>query len=99
MKLRDQLRMHKATGYDWPPIWTNPRKDQPDKPQGEIGNLQDVLMIKGDARVIFIAIEHQGGRYMGAVGLDSAAFCRQIYSRLKSYIGLSIKEIGDIDLP
>ena len=98
MKLRDQLRTDKGTFYNWPPIWSNTRQDPTDKPQGEIGNLQDVFM-NDDGDILFIAIEYQGRRYMGAMGFDSPALCCQIYLLLQSYIGLSIKEIGDIDLP
>jgi hypothetical protein len=98
MKLRDQLRTDKGTFYNWPPIWANTRQDPTDKPQGEIGNLQQVFM-NDDGDILFIAIEYQGRRYMGAMGFDSPALCRQIYILLQSHIGLSIKEIGDIDLP
>ena len=98
MKLRDQLRTDKGTFYNWPPIWANTRQDPTDKPQGEIGNLQQVFM-NDDGDILFIAIEYQGRRYMGAMGFDSPALCWQIYLLLQSYIGLSIKEIGDIDLP
>jgi hypothetical protein len=97
MTLRDQLRAHKGTFSNWPPIWTTSR-DPTDKLRGEIGTLQHVLMNEYDDEVLFIVIEYQGRRYMGAIGCDSAAFCRQIYIRLQSHIGLSIKEIGDIDL-
>ena len=71
MKLRDQLRTDKGTFYNWPPIWTNTREDPTDKPQGEIGNLQDVLMSEDDDDVLFIAIEYQGRRYMGAMGFEA----------------------------
>jgi hypothetical protein len=98
MKLRDQLRTDKGTFYNWPPIWANTRQDPTDKPQGEIGNLQQVFM-NDDGDILFIAIEYQGRRYMGAIGFDSPALCRQIYIALQSHLGLSIKEIGDIDLP
>jgi hypothetical protein len=98
MKLRDQLRTDKGTFYNWPPIWANTRQDPTDKPQGEIGNLQQVFM-NDDGDILFIAIEYQGRRYMGAMGFDSPALCRQISFLLQSHIGLSIKEIGDIDLP
>jgi len=97
MKLRDQLRTHKETFYNWPPIWANTRQDPTDKPQGEIGNLQQVFM-NDDGDILFIAIEYQGRRYMGAIGFDSPALCRQIYIALQSHIGLSIEEISDIDL-
>ena len=99
MKLGEQLRTHKGTFYNWPPIWTNTREDPTDKPQGEIGNLQDVSMSEDDYDVLFIAIEYQGRRYMGAMGFDSPDLCLQISFLLLSHIGLSIEEISDIDLP
>jgi len=49
--------------------------------------------------ILFIAIEYQGRRYMGVMFLDSPGLCRQIYLLLQQRRGLSIKEIGDIDLP
>src|SRR4029453_8084684 len=98
MKLRDQLRTHKETFSNWPPIWTSSR-DPTDKPRGEIGTLQHVLMNEHDDEVLFIVIEYQGRRYMGAMGFDSSAFCRQISTPLPSHIGLSIKQIAAIDVP
>jgi hypothetical protein len=97
MTLRDQLHTHNGTFYNCPPIWTTSR-DPRDKLRGEIGTLQHVLMNEDDDEVLFIVIEYQGRRYMGAMGFDNRAFCRQIYTLLQSHIGLSIKEIGDIDV-
>ena len=48
--------------------------------------------------ILFIAIDYQDRRYMGAMLLDSPALCRQIYLLLQSHIGVSIKEIGDLEL-
>ena len=45
--------------------------------------------------ILFIGIDYQGRRYMGAMLLDSSALCRQIF--LQSHIGLSIEEIGALD--
>ena len=98
MKLRDQLRANKGTFYDWPPIWTN-CQDPTDKLRGEIGNLQEVMMTEADDDILFIAIEYQGRRYIGAMGFDSPDLCFQISILLQSHIGLSIKDIGDLDLP
>ena len=98
MKLRDQLRTDKGTFYNWQPIWTNTREDPTDKPRGEIGNLEDVWMSGDDDNITFIAIEYHGRRYIGAVGFESSALCFQIATLLQSNIGLSIEEIGDIDL-
>src|ERR1700752_500007 len=58
MKLRDRLRSDKGSFYNWPPIWTNTREDPTDKPRGEIGNLQEVLMTPEAADdILFIAID------------------------------------------
>jgi hypothetical protein len=100
MKLRDKLRTDKGSFYNWPPIWTNTREDPTDKPRGEIGNLQEVIMTPEAADdILFITIDYQGRRYMGAMAVDSAALCRQIYLLLQSHVGLSIEEIGNLDLP
>jgi hypothetical protein len=98
MELRDQLRTDKGTFYNWPPIWTN-CQDPTDKLRGEIGNLQEVMMTETDDDILFIAIDYQGRRYIGAMAVDSPALCRQIYVLLQSHVGLSIEEIGDLDLP
>ena len=61
MKLRDRLRTDKRSFYNWPPIWTNTREDPTDKPRGEIGKLQEVLMTPEAADdILFIAIDYQG---------------------------------------
>ena len=65
MKLRDQLRTDKGTFYNWPPIWTNTREDPTDKPRGEIGKLQEVMMTETADDILFIVIEYQGRGYMG----------------------------------
>ena len=56
-------------------------------------------MTEADDDILFIAIEYQGRRYIGAMGFDSPDLCFQISILLQSHIGLSIKEIGDIELP
>ena len=47
---------------------------------------------------LFLLIQHEGLRYMGSMAFDDPAFCYELYRLLKSKAGLSIKEIGDIDL-
>ena len=36
---------------------------------------------------------------MGALYFDDSKSCHAIYTRLRSMVGRSIKEIGDLDLP
>jgi hypothetical protein len=46
---------------------------------------------------LFLVMEHEGRRYMAALTFDDPAFCSQLYSLLQSKVGLSIREIGDLD--
>jgi hypothetical protein len=99
MQLRDHPLMTRKSGScNWPPRWTTTRPDQDDKPTGEVGVLDEALMSKLIDNKIFVFIQYQGFRYMGFLGFDDPFFCSQIYSLLKSNIGLSIKEIGDLDV-
>jgi hypothetical protein len=43
-------------------------------------------------------IQHEGLRYMGFIGFDDAKICSEMYILLKSKMGISIKEIGNLDL-
>jgi hypothetical protein len=99
MQLRDHPLMIRKSGYpSWPPTWTTTHHDQNDKPTGEIGTIHRVLTSELLDNKIFLFIQFQGLRYMGFMGFDDLAFCSQIYTLLKAHIGLSIKEIGDLDL-
>ena len=82
----------------WPPRWTTPNQDKDDKPIGEIGSLEDVVMSELIDNKVFMFIEYQGLRYMGFMFFDDPPFCYEIYRILKRNLGRSIKEIGDIDL-
>ena len=91
--------MIRKSGYlNWPPVWTTTHPHLYDKPTGEFGTLEDVLMSHLIGNKIFIFMQYRRSRYMGFVAFDDSTFCRQIYDLLKSKAGLSIKEIGDIDL-
>ena len=61
-------------------------------------NLQQVLRRQDLAEILFLVIQYQNRRYMGAMRFDDDAFCQEIYALLQSQLGLSIKEIGDVDV-
>jgi hypothetical protein len=91
--------MTRKSGFpSWPPVWTTTRRDSNDKPTGEIGFLERAIMHELFDNKIFLFIEHQGQRYMGSVQFDDPRFCLQIYAVLQAQVGLSIQEIGDLDL-
>jgi hypothetical protein len=91
--------MVRKSGFKtWPPLWTTTHHDQNDKPTGEIGTLEQVIVHELLENKIFLFVQFQGFRYMGFMSFDDRAFCSQIQTLLRAHIGLSIKEIGDIDL-
>jgi hypothetical protein len=99
LELRDHPLMIRKSGVcSWPPMWRTTHHDKNDKLAGEIGTLQQVLTNEFIDRKIYIFIDYQGRRYMGVMTCDNAPFWRGIYTLLNSKLGLSIKEIGDIDL-
>jgi hypothetical protein len=83
---------------NWPPRWTTTRNDPNDKTEGEIGIFSDVLTHKLFNDKLFLLMEYEGRRYMAAVTFDDPAFCGQLYIFLRSKVGISIREIGDLDV-
>ena len=82
----------------WPPTWTTTHHDKDNKPTGEVETLEDVLKSDLIDNKIFMFMKCDGWRYMGFMGFDDLAFCNEIYHLLKYNVGLSIKDIGDLDL-
>ena len=91
--------MTRKSGFpNWPPMWTTTHRARGDKPSGEIGILEKPLRPEMFTNRLFLLIQHEGLRYMGSMAFDDPAFCYELYHLLKSHVGQSIKEIGDIDL-
>jgi hypothetical protein len=99
VNLRDHPLMTRKSGYaTWPPRWTTTRRDQNDKPLGEVGVLEEAMMNDLFDNKIFVFMNYQSSRYMGALHFDDRIFCCQIFTLLKSQVGRSIKDISDLDL-
>jgi hypothetical protein len=100
MKLRNHPQISRKNGFKtWPPLWARLLHNEDDKPIGEVGFLEDVLMMSDVIKdKVFILMKHHGLRYVGFVCFDDARFRSDIYILLKSKLGRSIKEIGDIDI-
>lgn len=95
MKLRNHPLMRYEALANWPPVWS---RSGVDGRVGEIGVLRQVNGEDGFCTRCFLVIEHDGQRYVGALLFDDAMFCGFITKFLQSYIGLPIKDIGDLDI-
>jgi hypothetical protein len=97
-----KFREHPLMSYrglcSWPPAWVVPRTSPIKVLKGEIGILTDVKMHDLSSGRLFLTIEHDSKECIGCLFLDNPAFCMAIYTTLKSFIGRTIREVGDQDL-
>ena len=99
MNLRDHPMMIRKSGYSsWPPVWTTTHADRDNKPIGEVGTLEEVMMSNMIYNKVFMFMESDGFRYMGLMTFDDLTFSSQIGILLKANRGRSIKDIGDLDV-
>ena len=97
------LRDHPLISYrglpSWPPAWTPANPKGHLKPlRGEIGRLEYVLPNKTLNNRCFLIIEYEGNAYVGCLFIEDAIFCAQLVTIFQNHAGLTIKEIGDLDL-
>jgi hypothetical protein len=99
MLLRDHPLMMYKGNPSWPPGWLWTAGYNNTHPRGEVGILKAALRshIQPHDRC-FLVMEHCGAEYVGALLLDDAAFCREIFEVLSKHLGNTIQELGDIDL-
>ncbi len=99
MKLRDSPLVTRKNGIKtWPPPWSSTRRDEKDWPTGEDVTLQQAWLHDGSDICIFLFIEHNGHQYIGSLYFDDLASCYEVDGLLKSNLGRSIKEIGDLEV-
>lgn len=60
--------------------------------------LREAWLHDGLDTCLFLFMEYNGHRYTGSMYFDDIGFCYEIDTVLKSNLGRSIKEIGDLDL-
>lgn len=97
MQLRDHPAMSFAGVKNWPPTWVHSRSHPVKKANGEIGTLTRVHFYEELRRRLFLIVDVEGERYMGALAFNDPAFCNVLHSIFQSHIGWSIKDIGDLD--
>jgi hypothetical protein len=99
MKFRDHPALIRGSGLTlWPPQWSNTYQPKEVWPQGEIGTLEKVWMDDLLDRWVFLHMRLDAFRYIGAFCFEDRSSCSMIYSLLKSVVGRSIADIGDLDV-
>lgn len=96
--LREHPLMSRRGISNWPPVWTNSTKEDPQKIYGEVGVLRYIHLADQASKKCYLVIEYNRERYVGSLSFDDTAFCSQICRLLQQHIGRSVKEIGDSDV-
>lgn len=97
-----QLRTHPLMRYgrfpNWSPVWVSLYAEGKGLPVGEVGVLTEVNKSQLHAARLVLVMEYEEDLYGAAITFWGVAFCNKIFEVLKSSVGLSIEEIGNIDL-
>jgi hypothetical protein len=101
MELRNHPAMIWQGRRNWPPKWTGPHNFENPLPEGEVGVLRRVETTDPSliAPHCILVIRYGSEDYLGSVFFDDEEFLQKICSVLNDHIGLSISEIGSLDIP
>ena len=94
MKLRDHPLMSYHGITNWPPVWC---RTGVQNLTAEIGTLVNADSDRSGKKC-YLTIDFGNQRYLGTLLFSDDKMCWFITRTLKNRIGLSIKEIGDLDL-
>ena len=98
MELRHHPFMRRHGVVNWPPVWSQQRKEGNKTLRGEIGVLRYVHANKNVSNKCFLVIEHENEHFVGCLIFDDVTFCWEIAMLLQNHIGHSIEEIGSLEV-
>ena len=98
LSLQDHPQLNFLPRSSWPPIWVHSHATLYKRLIGEVGTLTGIILTEYMPTKLYVKMEFEEERYLGLLTVQDAAFARQLHDFLQNYIGLTIKEIGDLDL-
>ena len=97
LPLRDHPQLIIGRLLSWPPIWVHTRSLPYKTITGEIGVFTGTRVYELPTR-LFVQMDYEQQPYIGLLLVKDTIFSRQLHDLLQKHVGLSIKEIGDLDL-
>jgi len=97
LALRDHPQLNFLGRSSWPPIWVHTRTQPYKRIIGEVGVFTGTRLYELRPR-LFVQMEYEQQPYVGCLVTDNVVFALELHQFLLNHIGLSIKEIGDLDL-
>jgi len=98
MKLRDHPLLWRQLTNQWPPVWASLENEGGPVSGSEDGVLTEVREAISRSDGIVLIMHHNDNRYGSILIFSDLAFRRQIFQLLKDSVGVSIQQVGDIDL-
>ena len=98
MKLRDHPLLRYNLIHQWPPVWVSLNNEDGRLSGREVGVLTEVRESISRSDGIVLIMHHNENRYGSILIFSDLAFRGQIFELLKDSVGLSIQQVGDIDL-
>ena len=99
-----QVRKHPKI-KSWPPLWDGFYSGHDEHATGEKVALKKVTLVKDPRRPPYrkpdhltLTIEYEGNEFKGILWADGPDFVARLCEKLKSCIGMSIQEIGDLEV-
>ena len=98
MKLRDHPLLRQHLIPQWPPVWVSLNNEDERISGSEEGVLTEVRESISHSDGIVLIMHHNNNRYGSILLFSHPGFRGQIFELLKNSVGLSIQQIGDVDL-
>jgi beta-galactosidase GanA len=98
MKLRDHPLVRQHLIPQWPPVWVSLNNEDERISGSDEGMLTEVRESISRSDGIVLIMHHNNNRYGSILLFSHLGFCGQIFELLKDCVGLSIQQVGDIDL-
>jgi hypothetical protein len=100
MRLREHTSLSRSGKHYWPPPWLKLSGAGADTLTDDSAVVSSITLSRIDPpTTCYLLVESGRTSYMGMLGCDDPAFCRQLYAIVKQHVGKTVKEIAEVDLP
>ena len=101
MQLRNHPEMKWRGDANWPPRWGGAYERDAIRPEGEDGILEGVEIGGPDqksSRHLNLTMRYRNADYHSTLHFDNPEFVARLFDKLRTCKGLTLRQIGDIEI-
>ncbi len=101
MQIRNHAEMKWRGEPNWPPHWGGTYERGAVRPQGEDGVLEGIEVGGPDlksSRSLSLTMRYRDANYHAILHFDNPDFMPRLFARLRTCKGLSLRQVGDIEI-